>query len=330
MIPITDLSWQGHSWQTLVASAIRDGAALADALGLELEAWEPVQTDFPVNVPLPYLARIERGNPRDPLLLQVMTSISELGPSGTTSPLQEEAFKLGFGLIQKYAGRVLVITTGSCAIHCRYCFRRHFPYAENQPSTEDWSTLFRQIEHDQSLSEVILSGGDPLMLNDRRLAWIAENLARIPHVTTLRLHTRMPVVIPQRITSALLDLMSASSLNIVMVTHVNHGNEIDQAVKSAMKQLHQAGVTLLNQSVLLKEVNDNAEALVTLSNKLIDSGILPYYLHLMDPVQGASHFDVDESTGIELISVLRQRLPGYLVPRLSREVPFESSKRVIA
>jgi len=330
MIPITDLSWQGHSWQSLVSSAIRTGADLAAALNLDLEALEQVESDFPVNVPLPYLARIERGNSRDPLLLQVMTSVSELLPSGTTSPLQEEAFKLGFGLIQKYAGRVLVITTGSCAIHCRYCFRRHFPYADNQPSTEDWTKLFHQIEQDQSLSEVILSGGDPLMLNDRRLAWIAENLARIPHVTTLRLHTRMPVVVPQRVTSTLLDWMNKCSLNIVMVTHVNHGNEIDYEVKAAMKQLHRAGVTLLNQSVLLKDINDNAEALATLSNKLMDSGILPYYLHLMDPVLGASHFDVDETTGVALIAALRQSLPGYLVPRLSREVPFESSKQVIA
>ena len=327
MIPITDLSWQRHSWQSLVSSAIRTADGLAEALGVELQQ---VETDFPVNVPLPYLARIERGNPQDPLLLQVMTSVAELQPSGTTSPLQEEAFKLGFGLIQKYAGRVLVITTGSCAIHCRYCFRRHFPYADNQPTTEDWAELFRRIEQDQSLSEVILSGGDPLMLNDRRLAWIGENLARIPHLTTLRLHTRMPVVIPQRVTSALLDWMARSSLNIVVVTHVNHGNEIDSEVRSAMKRLQRAGITLLNQSVLLKDINDNAGALTNLSRKLMDSGVLPYYLHLMDPVQGASHFDVDESTGIKLISALRQHLPGYLVPRLSREVPFESSKRVIA
>jgi EF-P beta-lysylation protein EpmB len=233
-------------------------------------------------------------------------------------------------LIQKYSGRVLVITTGSCAIHCRYCFRRHFPYEDNQPSTDDWSELFRRIEQDQSLSEVILSGGDPLMLNDRRLAWIEQNLARIPHVTTLRLHTRMPVVIPQRVTSKLLDWMTKSSLNIVMVTHVNHGNEIDPEVKSALNQLKLAGVTLLNQSVLLKDINDDSVTLATLSRKLMDSGVLPYYLHLMDPVLGASHFDVDESTGVKLISALRQCLPGYLVPRLSREVPFESSKRVIA
>jgi len=327
MIPITDLSWQRHSWQSLVSSAIRTTDGLADALGVELEQ---VETDFPINVPLPYLARIERGNPQDPLLLQVMTSVDELQQSGTTSPLQEEAFKLGFGLIQKYAGRVLVITTGSCAIHCRYCFRRHFPYEDNQPSTEDWSELFRRIEQDQSLSEVILSGGDPLMLNDRRLAWIGENLARIQHITTLRLHTRMPIVIPQRVTSTLLEWMTLSSLNIVMVTHVNHGNEIDPEVKSAMNRLKRAGVTLLNQSVLLKDINDNAEALATLSHKLMDSGVLPYYLHLMDPVLGASHFDVDEATGVKLISTLRECLPGYLVPRLSREVPFESSKRVIA
>ena len=249
MIPITDLSWQGLSWQSLVAGAIRTSSELASALNLDLEA---VDTNFPLNVPLPFLSRIETGNSRDPLLLQVLATTQELAPSETSqiSPLQEEQFTRGFGLIQKYAGRVLVITTGSCAIHCRYCFRRHFPYAETQASTEDWTNLLANLAKDQSVSEVILSGGDPLMLNDRRLKWIAERLAKIPHITTLRLHTRLPVVIPQRVTASLIDWMKNSSLDIVMVTHVNHANEIDADVQLSMRRLQAAGVTLLNQSVL--------------------------------------------------------------------------------
>jgi EF-P beta-lysylation protein EpmB len=337
MIPITDLTWQGlsqqelsegsSSWQSLVSSAIRDAKTLADALGL---APVEVETDFPINVPMPYLARIERGNPSDPLLLQVLARPEEQNASGEVSPLQEEHFGRGLGMIQKYEGRALVITTGSCAIHCRYCFRRHFPYQANQPSTEDWQNLFLRLKAEDSLSEVILSGGDPLMLSDRRLHWIIEQLGEVPHLATLRLHTRLPVVIPSRVTTQLLQSLSRSRLNIVLVTHINHANEIDSEVISATKQLQSAGVTLLNQSVLLRQINDSVGALADLSQQLINAGILPYYLHLMDPVKGAAHFDVSEASGVELISQLRARMPGYLVPRLSREVPFESSKRVIA
>jgi len=329
MIPITDLSWQGHSWQSLLSSSIRTSSELAAALDISLDA---VDTDFPLNVPLPYLSRIERGNPTDPLLLQVLATSHELdqSESGLMSPLQEEHFTQGFGLIQKYAGRVLVITTGSCAIHCRYCFRRHFPYAETQASTHDWMELLKNLAEDESISEVILSGGDPLMLKDRRLAWIASELGQIPHINTLRIHTRLPIVIPQRVTPDLTDWIKNSSLNIVFVTHVNHGKEIDADVRTAMKLLRAANTTLLNQSVLLNGINDTVHDLEHLSRSLMEAGILPYYLHLMDPVSGAGHFNVEESKGIQLISELRQRVPGYLVPRLSREVPFEAAKRVIA
>lgn len=327
MIPITDLSWQGLSWQSLVSSAVRDSNTLADALGLpHLD----VRSNFPVNVPLPYLSRIEPGNPLDPLLLQVLIRSEEQDTTGEVSPLKEEQFNQGLGMIQKYEGRALVITTGSCAINCRYCFRRHFPYEDTQPNSDEWQQLFQRLAQDESLSEVILSGGDPLMLNDRRLAWIIEQLGEIAHLSTIRIHTRLPVVVPPRITKELLQCLSKSRLNIVLVTHVNHGNEIDQDVIAATRQLKSAGVVLLNQSVLLRQVNDTVTALANLSQQLINAGILPYYLHLMDPVQGASHFNVEEHEGVELIAQLRSRLPGYLVPRLSREVPFEASKRVIA
>ena len=327
MIPITDVSWQGLSWQALVSDAIRDPIDLAAALKLSPTA---VETDFPVNVPLPFLARIEPGNPTDPLLLQVLARPEENIPGGDVSPLQEEHFDRGLGMIQKYAGRALVITTGSCAIHCRYCFRRHFPYQQHQPDSTDWQQLFDRLKQDTSLTEVILSGGDPLMLSDRRLSWIIRELGAVKHLTTLRLHTRLPVVVPSRVTKALTRCLSDSRLAIVLVNHINHGNEIDAEVIEAATQLKLSGVTLLNQSVLLRQVNDSAAALEHLSRQLFQAGILPYYLHLMDPVQGAGHFDVPESEGIDLIHQLRQRVPGYLVPRLSREVPFEAAKRVVA
>lgn len=327
MIPITDLSWQGLSWQSLVSSAIRDPEDLANALGLPTLN---VASDFTVNVPLPFLARIEPGNPLDPLLLQVLIRPEEQNMTGELSPLKEEQFNQGLGMIQKYSGRALVITTGSCAIHCRYCFRRHFPYQANQPDSKDWEQIFQRLANDESLSEVILSGGDPLMLSDRRLAWIIGELSAIPHIKTLRLHSRLPVVVPSRVTEPLLECLAKSRLNVVLVNHVNHGNEIDDEVMTAMNRLKSAGMVLLNQSVLLRQINDTASALEDLSRQLINAGIVPYYLHLMDPVQGGAHFDVDENEGVALIAQLRKRLPGYLVPRLSREVPFESSKRVIA
>lgn len=327
MIPITDVSWQGQSWQTQLANSIRDTDTLARALNLELE---DVITPFPINVPTPYLSRIRRSDPLDPLLLQILSTKQELSPSGLTSPLQEEAFAKGFGLIQKYQGRALVITTGACAIHCRYCFRRHFPYDQHQPSTEDWRALFQTLRQDTSISEVILSGGDPLMLKDSRLAWVLDELEDITHISSVRLHSRLPVVLPDRVTDALLKLLEARRYAMVLVTHVNHGNEIDEKVITRCRALASVGVTLLNQSVLLKGINDSTKTLEVLSRKLIAAGIVPYYLHLMDPVQGAEHFNVADVIGIELISQLRSRLPGYLVPRLSRETPFEDSKTVIA
>ncbi len=327
MIPITDLSWQSLSWQAQLNHSIRTPAALADALNLDVEQ---VTTDFPVNVPLSYLQRMRPGDPLDPLLLQVLTTSAELSTEGLESPLQEEAFSKGLGLIQKYQGRALVVTTGACAIHCRYCFRRHFPYEEHQPSTENWLQLVQKLRSNLTLREVILSGGDPLMLNDRRFTWILNQLSAIPHLTTIRLHTRMPVVLPARITEALLQTLGNHRCQIVLVTHVNHGNELDDEVARVCRQLAERGVTLLNQSVLLRGINDSDSTLINLSQRLHDCGILPYYLHLMDPVQGAGHFDVPESEAIGLIAAIRAALPGYLVPRLAKEIPFSASKTVVA
>lgn len=327
MIPITDLSWQSLSWQDQLSHSVRSSKELSAALNLDLAE---VETSFPVNVPRAYLDRIVPGNPRDPLLLQVLTQANELDENGESSPLKEESFDQGFGMIQKYRGRLLVVTTGSCAINCRYCFRKNFPYEDHQPSSSDWHQIFEHIKQDSSITEVILSGGDPLMLNDKRLAWIFDELNQINHLQTIRLHTRLPIVIPDRVTANLVATFEASRSQIVMVTHVNHGNEIDLSVVSALQKLRQIPITLLNQSVLLQGVNDSIEALTHLSQQLNSSGIIPYYLHLMDKVKGAGHFDVSEATGRELIQQLRVQLPGYLVPRLAREVPFEGSKTLIA
>jgi EF-P beta-lysylation protein EpmB len=327
MIPITDLSWQSLSWQEQLQHSIRRAEELLKILQIDAPA---IESDFPVNVPLAYLNRIEAGNIDDPLLKQVLTNKAEFANDGVTSPLQEEAFSAGFGLIQKYQGRVLVVTTGACAINCRYCFRRHFPYEQYQPNSEDWAQLVAKIRTNPEVTEVILSGGDPLMLNDRRLNWIVTQLEQIPHLQTIRLHTRLPIVLPARITQTLVTTFAQSRCQIVLVSHANHGNEIDQEVRQAFKALQRAGVTLLNQSVLLREVNDSAEALIQLSKQLHSAGVLPYYLHLMDPVQGAQHFDVSESIGEQLIAAMRQQLPGYLVPRLARETPFQPAKTIIA
>ena len=327
MIPITDLSWQSLSWQDQLSHSIRTGKSLAQSLGLELA---DIATDFPINVPLAYLSRIEPGDPKDPLLLQVLARPQELETTGVRSPVDEESFQIGPGMIQKYRGRLLVVTTGACAVNCRYCFRRHFPYEDTQPSTEDWLEIFKNIQAHPDLTEVILSGGDPLMQSDKRLGWIFEQLASIEHVSSIRIHTRMPVVIPARVTGDLLEIFRDCPVPIVLVNHINHANEIDAEVGRAMSHLRDTRVTMLNQSVLLKGVNDSVDALSDLSRQLHQVGILPYYLHLLDPVAGAIHFDVQQDTGIELIEALRDELPGYLVPRLAKEIPHRGSKTLVA
>jgi EF-P beta-lysylation protein EpmB len=336
MIPLTDTSWQTQSWQELLKSAITEPRHLARILDIEIETELDIAAAdtiaFPLLVPWPYLARIKRGDREDPLLLQVLPQAAEtIAVTGyELDPLQELAQSPISGLIQKYHSRVLVVATGACGIHCRYCFRRHFPYEDFQPDQADWDRIIASISTDTSIEEVILSGGDPLLLNDRQLARIAERLSQIPHVRTLRLHTRLPIVIPQRIDSALLKWVSASDLNIVMVVHANHANEIDSLVIDAMTKLRNAGVTLLNQSVLLKGINDRAQDLVALSRHLFQAGVLPYYLHVLDPVAGAAHFDLPEVKARALMAEVATLLPGYLVPKLAREIPGEASKTQLA
>lgn len=319
------------TWQRQLSSAIRDPHELCKRLGLS-EAWlygaRTGHQLFEVCVPDAYLSRIVHATPDDPLLRQVLPlgneAVSAIGY--VTDPLEEAEHRPAKGLIHKYAGRVLLIASPNCAINCRYCFRRHFPYSDNSPSRAEWQDALQYLRDDPSIHEAILSGGDPLAANDRQLAWLVDELEKIPHLKRLRIHTRLPVVIPDRVDSALLDWLGTTRLQKVMVLHINHANEIDQAVIDACARLKAAGVALLNQSVLLRDINDDVTTLATLSERLFEAGVLPYYLHVLDPVQGAAHFDVPDDEARALVTQLREHLPGFLMPRLVREVPGEASK----
>ncbi|WKD26936.1 EF-P beta-lysylation protein EpmB [Halomonas sp. KG2] len=319
------------SWQRQLSQAIRDPATLCERLNLD-DSWLPGAATghqlFEICVPDAYLTRIAPNDPNDPLLRQVLPVSDEAAtPQGyVTDPLEEAEHQPVKGLIHKYANRVLLIASPNCAINCRYCFRRHFPYSDNSPSRAQWQEALDYLRIDTSLNEAILSGGDPLAANDRQLAWLVEQLENIPHLKRLRIHTRLPVVIPDRIDDALVGWLAATRLQKVMVLHINHANEIDQAVIDACTRLKQAGVTLLNQSVLLRGINDSVSALATLSERLFEAGVLPYYLHVVDPVQGAAHFDVPDEEAKALVKQLLEHLPGFLMPRLVREVPGNASK----
>lgn len=336
MIPRSAVTWhtvprEHTAWQQALASAIRDPQELLAALDLPdsmLPAARAAAERFGLCVPLSYLERMERGNPRDPLLLQVLPAAAELAdaPAFGSDPVGDLQAMTRPGLLHKYHGRVLLVTTAACAVHCRYCFRREFPYAQANAGAGAWGEALDYIGADPSISEVILSGGDPLSLNDRRLSALAEALAAIPHVRRLRIHTRQPVVLPERIDATFLAWLRALPLQTVIVVHANHPREIDARVAGALDKLRGAGATLFNQAVLLRGVNDDAQTLASLSEALFEAGVVPYYLHLLDRVRGAAHFEVEERRARELISALRDRLPGYLVPRLVRELPGRPAK----
>ncbi len=302
---------------------MRDPAELLRRLGLEayLPSADAGHRLWPVRVPEPFLRRIRPGDPDDPLLRQVLPLDAECEhvPGFTADPLGEQALGGPPGLLRKYAGRALVISTGACAIHCRYCFRRDFPYGEASAAGH-WKTILHHLRSDPTVRELILSGGDPLSLADAQLGTMVRDLAPIPHLRILRIHTRLPVVIPSRVCPALLEWMAPLPLRVVVVVHINHSREIDPQVARALGELADAGATLLNQSVLLRGVNDSVESLCALSETLLDNGVLPYYLHLLDPARGTAHFHVADSRAKRLHEALRERLPGYLVPRLVREV----------
>ncbi len=320
-----------QDWQLALANAITNPQELCDILALNSQKFQRLlvaDPQFSLRVPRSFVARMEKGNLRDPLLLQVLPLNKELETVAhfCQDPLQEQQANPIPGLLHKYYGRVLLIAASGCAIHCRYCFRRHFPYADNTPGTSGWQPALDYIANDPSISEVILSGGDPLILKDAALTNLIERLAVIQHLKTLRIHTRLPIVLPERITESLISALTASRFKIVVVIHCNHSREIDQKVRNGLALLRQAGIILLNQFVLLRGINDHAETLIELSEQLFSAGVLPYYLHLLDPVEGTAHFAVSAAKGRRLIKQMAACLPGYLVPKLVCELAGEKSK----
>lgn len=320
-----------RSWQQLWRDAVTDPLELLRLLQLEHRAEELLagrDTGFALRVPRGYVARMRRGDAADPLLLQVLPQPAELesAPGYRFDAVGDLAAASAPGVLQKYAGRALLIATGSCAVNCRYCFRRHFPYAEQTAAANHWREAVAAIAADPSLGEVILSGGDPLSLSNAKLAELGEALGAIPHVRRMRIHTRLPLVLPQRVDAGLADWLARLPLQKVVVVHANHANEFDAEVDAAHARLREAGCTLLNQSVLLRGINDDVDTLAQLSERLFAGGVLPYYLHQLDRVQGAAHFEVADTNALALVAALRERLPGYLVPRLVREIAGETSK----
>ena len=311
--------------------AVRDPAELCRFLELPEEYIEPAQAaarQFPLFAPRGFVARMRPGDPADPLLRQVLPLGEELVevPGFVSDPVDDDAATRTPGLLQKYHGRALLIATGTCAIHCRYCFRRHFPYDETPRSLAQWEPAFDEIASDPSLREVILSGGDPLTLVDATLAAMIDRLSAIPHLRRLRIHTRLPIVIPERVTNGLVDMLRETRLTSVVVLHANHANELDSQVADAVAKLAGAGVMLLNQAVLLAGVNDSTSAQVNLCERLVELRVTPYYLHQLDRVAGAAQFEVPVADGLQIIEELRARLPGYAVPRYVQEVPGAFSK----
>jgi EF-P beta-lysylation protein EpmB len=325
---------QQNNWQSLLAQAIRDPEALIDYLELpKKKFYNSLQAhkNHQLLVPLGYLNKIKKGDWNDPLLKQILPIEDEmLEVKGYVSdPVGDLDASLASGVLKKYHGRALIITTGTCAVHCRYCFRKEYPYADAKPAINNWQQVIATINNDTSLHEVILSGGDPLILSDQRLNSLCQQLAAIPHITTLRFHSRIPVVLPQRIDNKFLQWFSALPGKKVMVIHANHANEIDALVGDKLRALANTGVTMLNQSVLLKGVNDSIEALENLSHQLFHYQTLPYYLHLLDKVKGTAHFATEQQQALILMKNLRNRLPGYLVPKLVQEISGKRSKSPI-
>ena len=320
-------------WQQELARSNWTAAALSERLSLSRQWVKTVEEStrkFPIRATESYLQRIRPDDPNDPLLQQILPTPQELQVVAgyCKDPVGDHAAMQPGGLLQKYQGRALLITTAACAIHCRYCFRRDFPYQQHHFEFNQREAL-HHLQSDTTLQEVILSGGDPLVLSDKRLSQLLDQLETIPHLRTIRLHSRIPVVLPSRITQTLVNRLQQSRLTVVLVIHSNHPNELDRSVAEAMQSLKQADITLLNQSVLLKGVNNQLETLYQLSHTLFEIGVLPYYLHLLDRVSGSHHFDLPEGEATALYQQLRAQLPGYLLPRLVREIEGEASKTTI-
>lgn len=332
IIPLKQKNLYIH-WQKELGQAFTSPEQLLAYLAIDPTQWQAglaARKLFPMRVPRPFADKMVKGDVHDPLLRQVLPLQEEFTevPGFVTDPLAEHDSQLP-GLLHKYRSRVLLVVRGGCAINCRYCFRRHFPYAENSPDQAGWQEALNYITAHPEINEVILSGGDPLMAKDTHLARLFEQLEAIPHLKRLRIHTRLPVVIPTRLTDELRQRLSQSCLQTVMVLHINHANEIDDELSKRLQSWRQAKITLLNQSVLLAGVNDSAQALCELSEKLFSADILPYYLHQLDKVAGAAHFAVDDRQATTIMAEMLAELPGFLVPKLVREIGGERNKTPI-
>jgi EF-P beta-lysylation protein EpmB len=324
------------TWSASLAAAVRDPDELLIALGLDRhpdatrlrEAARAAARTFGLMVPRSYLAKMTLGDPADPLLRQVLPLAEELEsrPGFTADAVGDGAARAVPGLLHKYAGRALLITTGACAVHCRYCFRRHYPYSDDPKRLADWQPALEYIAADATIHEVLLSGGDPLMLTDARLGELLERLAAIPHLTRLRLHTRLPVVLPDRVTPELIALLKGQRLTTFIVIHANHARELTGDAAEVVRTLVTSGFTVLNQAVLLRGVNDDGETLRALSERLVDLGVVPYYLHQLDRVAGTHHFEVTEDEGRALLARLPEQLPGYAIPKYVLEEAGEMAK----
>lgn len=318
-------------WRQSLRDAVTDPHELLALVGLPHLAGRLPEADagFALKVPRGFVARMRQGDPNDPLLLQVMPQLAELddAPGFVDDAVGDLDAIAGHGVLHKYAGRALLIAAGSCAVNCRYCFRRHFPYAEELAASHAWREAIACLVADTSIREVILSGGDPLVLSTQKLTELTQALRTVPHIIRLRIHSRLPVVLPERIDDVFVRWLSGLPLQRVVVLHANHPNELDASIDAACSRLREAGATLLNQSVLLRGVNDDAAVLVDLSERLFACGVLPYYLHQLDRVRGTAHFEVSDARARELVGTLHAQLPGYLVPKLVREVPGEHAKR---
>ncbi|MCG9785058.1 EF-P beta-lysylation protein EpmB [Vibrio brasiliensis] len=319
-----------QNWLKQLANGISDPAKLLEQLEIDPTPWKngfEARKLFAQRVPQSFVDRMEKGNPYDPLLRQVLplSEEFEVHQGYSNDPLEEQNNAIP-GLLHKYRNRALMIVKGGCAINCRYCFRRHFPYDENKGSKSVWQTSLDYIQQHPEIDEIILSGGDPLMAKDDELSWLVARIADIQHVKRLRIHSRLPVVIPARITEQLTDLLGQTRLQVILVTHINHAQEIDQTLANALDKLKQVGVTLLNQGVMLKGVNDSVSSQIALSNALFEAGVLPYYMHVLDKVQGAAHFFISDQQAKEIMAGVLEQTSGYLVPKLTREIGGRASK----
>jgi EF-P beta-lysylation protein EpmB len=325
----------GLTWRQELARAFRSIPDLLMALELDparMDVSNDVLNEFPLRVPRGFVSRMEKKNYDDPLLRQILPVVDEgrIVPGYTNDPVGDLASLRGHGILQKYHGRALLMVTGACAIHCRYCFRRAYPYDEGTVPSREIDAVICRLSDDRSIQEVILSGGDPLSLSDQKLGELLLALDQIPHLRRIRIHTRLPIALPERIDPGLISALSRTSKPLIVVVHCNHANEIDTGVADALTRLREHTFMLLNQAVLLRGVNDSHAALVNLSERLFEVGVSPYYLHQLDPVQGAAHFQINDEMALALVASAARVLPGYLVPKLVREIPGAPSKALIA